>query len=231
MKNFLEMANNGTQSMDDFIEENWFQFIGTVYDKDAINTFLNYKKDDEKVVKNHFIEPKTNSFLINSLVKNKIRDNSNMFLKALHGTELNPINSIGKKVKNLKAVNVDLKVDPRSRIPFVFSSLLNGVEEVMNIIPFDAKIKFYGKDVRAQKFIGKKCLTRKIKRYEAGLRDPYRSEVEMINEGLDQFQDQIEQEKEDWNEMMMATFYQDDFFDSIDYDMMDPDEEWNYSYA
>ncbi len=227
LNDILGLVTDG-DSME-LLENNWFKFIGEVSDKDTVIKKLNKEvvEDDMDMLyyrplsiieESDLPEVKTNHFLINSLVKNKIRDNSSRFLKALQS---------GRKADLRIETNSDLEVSMRN-----YNS--NGgsfCHDVSLYAPYNSPIFFYGKKVVEQKYLGKKSLTRHMTRYERGLRDPYRSEIEMINEGLNQFQDQIEQENEDWNEMMMQDCYEDDFFDSIDYEMMDQDEEWNSSYA
>lgn len=231
LNNLIGLVTDG-DSMD-LLEENWFKFIGPVSDKDLV-----VKKEKKEIVEDdfdmfsynplHLIDegdiqkPKTNSFLINSLVKNKIRDNSSRFLKALQSGR-----------------NCDLRIETKSDLEVSMRAYLSdGAKfrhDVSLFSPYNSPIFFYGKKVVEQKFIGNRSLTRHMTRYDRGLQDPYRSEMEMINEGLNQHKDQIEQDIEDEYAFWSQFEYEEHFFHHGDYlseyDTDNPPVQDNYEEA
>jgi len=155
-----------------------------------------------------------NAFAINSMRKNKIRDNRSRFLKALQ--------------KNRRA---DLRVETSSELEVSMRSFNSDgasfCHDVGLFAPYNSPIFFYGKKVIEQKFIGKRSLTKSFKRYDLGLADPYRSESEMISEGINDYYDQIDLERERQKEELFESLQEDElFFCAEDYDWYDEMEDY-----
>jgi len=168
---------------------------------------------ENEIVLKKKVSKSKNSFLINSMRKNKIRDNRSRFLKALQ-----------------KDRRADLRVETNSSLEVSMrkfnSDGASFCHDVGLFAPYNSPVFFYGKKVIEQKFIGKRSLTKSFKRYDLGLADPYRSASEMISQGINDHYDQIELEEEIEAEFWGQFEYGEMMFDGADYDWYDEMEDY-----